>query len=209
MGGADAIIAAAQKAYDAGDYRWAAQILQHLVYAQPDNQNAKYLQADAFEQLGYQAEAATWRNIYFVGAQELRHGTPEENPALGESPDMIANMPIEMAFDFLGIQLDSDKAAGKSLSINVLVEGTGAEHSLVLKNRVLNAFNQLAASADVTVTGTSSALVAALMGGKPDEMISRGEIKAEGRMEALGELVAMTTPPEFWFPIVTRPAWKG
>src|SRR5262245_8140148 len=82
MGGANAIMMVAQKAYDAGDYRWAAQLLQHLVYGQPDNQNAKFLQADAFEQLGYQAKAATWRNIYFVGAQELRHGTPEENPLL-------------------------------------------------------------------------------------------------------------------------------
>ncbi|MBH5367275.1 MBL fold metallo-hydrolase [Bradyrhizobium sp. CNPSo 4016] len=113
MGGADALLEKAQKAYDAGDYRWAAQILQHLVLAQPDNRDARYLQADAFEQLGYQAEAATWRNIYFAGAQELRRGLPQTEPGLAASPDMIKALPIEMAFDFLGIQIDSEKAAGK------------------------------------------------------------------------------------------------
>jgi len=207
MGGADAILAHAQKAYDSGDYRWAAQLLQHLVFAQPDNQAAKFLQADAFEQLGYQTEAATWRNIYFTGARELRVGTPSQDPSVASSVDLLRNLPLEMAFDYLGIQLDDAKTAGKALTINFEVEGTSQKHALVLKNRVLNSYAKPAASADLTIKGTREAIVLALMTGKPDQAIAQGSIKAEGRAAALTELFNLTTPPEFWFPIITRPKW--
>lgn len=209
MGGATALLDKAQRAYDTGDYRWAAQILQHLVLAQPENEAARYLQADAFEQLGYQAEAATWRNIYFAGAQELRHGLPKISVGLSTSPDLAKAMPLEMAFDFLGIQLDSEKTAGKTLTINFEIDDTGEKRSLTLRNRVLNHLTRPSASPDITVKGTSAAIVAVLMGGQPAEMIARGAVKTEGRAAALTELVGMTTTPEFWFPIVTRPAWKG
>ncbi|KLK90861.1 hypothetical protein AA309_23365 [Microvirga vignae] len=209
MGGADAIVAAAQKAYDTGDYRWAAQLLQHVVYAQPDHQAARYLQADAFEQLGYQAEAATWRNIYFVGAQELRQGLPKVTPDLAASPDLVRHLPLEMAFDSLAIQVDSEKAAGKTITINFEVDDTDKAYALVLRNRVLNYSGKPAASPDLTITGSNAAIVAALLGGKPEEVMANGTLKAEGRTAALGELVGVTAVPEFWFPIVTRPAWKA
>jgi alkyl sulfatase BDS1-like metallo-beta-lactamase superfamily hydrolase len=209
MGGADAVMAAAQKAYDAGDYRWAAQLLQHLVYAQPDDQPARFLQADAFEQLGYQSEAATWRNIYFTGAFELRKGLPKAAPDVASSPDMIKYLPVEMVFDFLGIQLDADKAAGKTITINFEVEDTKKPYALTLRNRVLNYSAKPAASPDATIKGTNAAIVAALMSGKPDEAIASGTIKSEGNASALSDLLAALAPAEFWFPIVTRPAWKA
>ena len=84
MGGADAILAHAQKAYDSGDYRWAAQLLQHLVFAQPDNQAAKFLQADAFEQLGYQTEAATWRNNLLHRRAGITRRYADSGPERGE-----------------------------------------------------------------------------------------------------------------------------
>ncbi|MGL9620955.1 alkyl sulfatase dimerization domain-containing protein [Bradyrhizobium sp. U531] len=205
MGGPEALLDKAQKAYDAGDYRWAAQILQHLVLAQPENQNARYLQADAFEQLGYQSEAATWRNIYFAGAQELRDGLPKEAPGLAASPDMAKALPIEMAFDFLGIQIDSDKAAGKSITINFEVDGK-EKRSLTLRNRVLNHSNKPATSPDLTVKGSTAAVVAALMSGKSGE---NSGLSFDGNQTALSELLGLTTTPPFLFPIVTRPAWKG
>lgn len=208
MGGADVVMNHAQKAYDSGDYRWAAQLLQHVVYAQPDNQAAKFLQADAFEQLGYQAEAATWRDIYFTGANELRVGTPTQDPSVASSADLTSNLPLEMAFAYLGIQLDDAKTAGKALTINFEVEGTGERYALVLKNRVLNHSAKPAASPDLTVKGTREAIVLALMNGKPDEAIAQGAVKVEGRAAALSELFALTTRPKFWFPIVTRPKWE-
>ncbi|TKV82237.1 MBL fold metallo-hydrolase [Bradyrhizobium elkanii] len=209
MGGAAALLAKAQAAYDAGDYRWAAQILQHLVLAQPEHEAARYLQADAFEQLGYQAEAATWRNIYFAGAQELRRGIPKVDVGFSNSPDLAKAIPLEMAIDFLGIQLDSEKAAGKMLTINFDVEDTGEKRSLTLRNRVLNQFSVSSPSPDATIKGSNASIVAVLMEGKPAEMMSRGDVKTDGRAAAVTELIEMTTAPEFWFPIVTRPAWKG
>lgn len=207
MGGPGAVLEHAQKAYDSGDYRWASQLLQHLVFAQPDNQAAKFLQADAFEQLGYQAEAATWRNIYFTGARELRVGTPSQDPSVASSVDLLRNLPLEMAFDYLGIQLDDAKTAGKALAINFEVDGTGQRYALVLKNRVLNSSAKPVASPDLTIKGTREAIVLALMSGKPDQAIADGSIKTEGRASALAELFNLTTPPEFWFPIITRPKW--
>jgi alkyl sulfatase BDS1-like metallo-beta-lactamase superfamily hydrolase len=207
MGGAAAILENAQKAFDAGEYRWAAQLLWHLILAQPDNQAARYLQADTFEQLGYQAEAATWRNIYFVGAQELRVGVPKVTPALAASPDLVKHLPVEMACDYLAIQLDSDKTTGKTITINLEVDG-GPKYSLILKNSVLNHSAKVAPTPDLTLKGSSAAIVAALMGSKPEQAIAQGTVRAEGRVAALSELLSLTTAPEFWFPIVTRPAWK-
>jgi len=112
-----------------------------------------------------------------------------------------------MAFDYLGIQLDDAKTAGKVLAINFEVEGTNQKYALVLKNRVLNSSAKPVASADLTIKGTREAIVLALMSGKPDEAIAQGSIKTEGRAAALTELFNLTTPPQFWFPIVTRPKW--
>ena len=75
-GGADALLANARRAFDDGDYRWVAEVVNHLVFAEPTNTAARSLQADALEQLGYQSESATFRNAYLMGAQELRHGGP-------------------------------------------------------------------------------------------------------------------------------------
>ena len=110
MGGADKVLAAAQRAYDTGDYRWTAQLLEHLVYAEPANQQARYLQADAFEQLGYQAEAATWRNFYFVGAAELRRGVPITCVDVTNADYLVPNISLELTCDYVGITVDSDKA---------------------------------------------------------------------------------------------------
>lgn len=206
MGGADAILAKAREAFDAGEYRWVAQVLEHLVYAQPDNKDARNPQADAFEQLAYQAEAATWRNFYTVGAKELRDGVPDIKIGVGASPDLIKNTPLSMVLDYLGIAIDSEKAAGKALTINLEVEGTDEKHTLTLKNRVLNATAKPAANPDLTLKGEGAALNALLMGGDPEAVLKSGTVAATGRTEAVSELLALVTNFEFWFPIITRPS---
>ena len=138
MGGVDKIMAAAKEAYDAGEYRWVAQLLQHVVYAQPDNKAARDLQADALEQLAYQSEAATWRNFYTVGARELREGVPEVEVAAGTSPDFVKNIPLEMVCDYIGIALDTVKAGDKVIRINFEIDDTSEKRSLVLQNGVVN-----------------------------------------------------------------------
>jgi alkyl sulfatase BDS1-like metallo-beta-lactamase superfamily hydrolase len=206
MGGADTIIAKAQQAYDAGDYRWVAQLLEHVVYAQPDNMAARNLQADAFEQLAYQSEAATWRNFYVVGATELRKGVPDVKVEVGTSPDLVKNIPLDMVCDFLGISLDAAKAGDKVIRINFEVDGTGERRSLVLKNGVINSRAVFDADPDLTIKGGGAAINAVLMGGDPAAAMKAGGVTSTGRQEALTELLGMMTEFKFWFPVVTRPS---
>lgn len=206
MGGPEAILAKARQAFEAGEYRWAAQLLQHLVYAQPDNQAARGLQADAFEQLAYQSEAATWRNFYVVGAKELWEGVPNVEVAIGTSPDLVRNLPLDMVFDYLGIAIDSTKAAGKTITINFEVEGTGERRSLTLKDSVVNGHARPSPSPGLTLKGPAPALNAVLMRGDPLAAMRSGGVSATGRTEALADLLGMVTKFPYWFPIVTRPA---
>jgi alkyl sulfatase BDS1-like metallo-beta-lactamase superfamily hydrolase len=90
MGGADAVLPKAQEAYDRGEYRWVAEVVNHVGFAEPDNTAARELQAAALEQLSYQSEAGTWRNLFLTGAQELRHGTPNVPMPSTASPDSTA-----------------------------------------------------------------------------------------------------------------------
>ena len=117
-GGADALLAVAQRYFDAGDYRWVVELVNHLVFADATNERARNLQADAFEQLGYQAESATFRNSYLMGAQELRNGPPPRAEARVRARSLIKAMTIEQVFDTLGLRLISENVGGLSLAIN-------------------------------------------------------------------------------------------
>lgn len=119
-GGADALIAHAQEAYDEGDYRWVAEVLKHLVFAEPKNKSGRWLLADAFEQLGYQAESGPWRNFYLTGAQELRFGRPERSGVADTaSADMLAGMPSALIFDFMAVALDGEKATKADFTLDI------------------------------------------------------------------------------------------
>lgn len=120
MGGLDAVIAKARDDFKIGDYRWVAQVMNHAVFAFPDNKDAAELQADAFEQLGYQAEASTWRNAYIMGANELRNGI--KTSSSGSSLSMFESMTMPMYFDYMGIHLNGPKADGKNITIKWVVE---------------------------------------------------------------------------------------
>ena len=122
LGGENKIMDMAREALAAGDYRWAAEILKHVVFFNPQNQEARDLQADAFEQMGYQAECATWRGFYLSGAKELRDGITKITTANPSSPDVIAAMPVEMILDYLAVRLNSEKAAGKDITVNFNID---------------------------------------------------------------------------------------
>ena len=110
MGGIDNLVANAKRSFDAGDYRWVAQVLRHAVFADPTNQQARSLQADAFEQLAYQAESGPWRDIYLTGAKELREGTPSIQFPSRPSSDAIGGMTVTQIFDYLAVRLDGPAA---------------------------------------------------------------------------------------------------
>src|SRR5262249_26060137 len=104
MGGADEVLAAAGEAFERGEYRWVAELANHLVFADPANAAGRELAAAAHEQLGYQSESATWRNSYLMAAQELRQGTPELPGAGTGSPDTVRAMTLGLLFDYLGVR---------------------------------------------------------------------------------------------------------
>ena len=136
MGGADAVLNGARQAFGEGDYRWAAQLLNHLVFAEPDNAVARNLQADTLEQLGYQSENATWRNIYLSGAHELRAGVAEARARNG-SPDMVRALTPSMFFDYLAVRIDAMKEAERDLLINWRFTDLDEQYALTLRNGVL------------------------------------------------------------------------
>ena len=208
MGGAVNILEKARQYYDKGQYRWVAQLLEHLVYAQPGNQEARNLQADAFEQLGYQSEAATWRNFYMAGATELRYGVPDTPVDATDSPDLIKSMTLEMACDYVGISLNSEQAEGKLIKINLNGTDTQEIRSLILKNRVINSRAKGLPDPDLTLTGPAGTLNQVLLSGDPkvaDAAIKAGKITATGQIKALNDLLGLMTKFPFWFPIITRP----
>ncbi|MDX2680616.1 alkyl/aryl-sulfatase [Streptomyces sp. NY05-11A] len=143
MGGIDAVVAHARTAHDAGEDRWAAELLAHALAADPQHQPARLLQADVFEQLGYRSEAAPWRNFYLVGAQELRHGTPNAQPRGGTSPDLVAGMTTEMVLDYMAIRLNGPDAAMSPLRVGLDVTGDQLDGTpkdrllLIVENGVL------------------------------------------------------------------------
>ena len=109
MGGADAILEKAAKYYEKGEFRWVAEVLNHLVFADSENKAAKTLLANAMEQLGYQAESGVWRNEYLAAVAELRHGVKRAKVPVTSGPDVMRAMTLDMLFDFLGVRLKKAK----------------------------------------------------------------------------------------------------
>jgi alkyl sulfatase BDS1-like metallo-beta-lactamase superfamily hydrolase len=207
MGGADAVVTKARDSFADGDYRWVAEVLTHVVFSDPSNRDAALLQADALEQLGYQAENATWRNEYLMAALELRHGVRDLGTIELATADVFAAMSPEMIFDFAGIKLDGDNAAGVAATISWTVTDAPdgpTTYLLELRNSVLiYTAGAATASADTSVSSTKSALAAALFGGRPlDEATASGDIAVTGDEEPVARLFGMLDDFPLWFPIV-------
>jgi alkyl sulfatase BDS1-like metallo-beta-lactamase superfamily hydrolase len=205
MGGENAIMEKARKAYDQGEYRWVAEVMNHVVFANPDNKAARELIADAEEQMGYQAESGPWRNFYLTGAKELRDGVmklPAPNTA---SPDTVRSMSYDLFFDYLGMRLNGPKAAGKKITLNLVFPDTQDKYVLALENGALNhtAKAQIK-DADATVTMTRTVLNNIVLGETTlDKAITDDKVTVQGSKESLAELVSMLDTFEFWFNIVT------
>jgi len=193
MGGADAILARAAKDFAKGEFRFVAQAVGHLVFAEPDNQAARAMLADTFEQLGYAAESSTWRNAYLFGAQELRHGMP---PTPGRPPiarETLAALRTEQLWDVLGVRLNGPKAEGKHIVLNWSFSDTGETFVLNLENSALT-YTQGAQSekADASFTLARSTLdeVIAKQTSFP-EAVGAGKVKVGGNPMRLAELMGL------------------
>jgi alkyl sulfatase BDS1-like metallo-beta-lactamase superfamily hydrolase len=165
MGGAGKAIAAAQSAFDAGDYRWAAELLDHVVFADANNMKARTLLARTYEQLGYQAESSTWRNSYLVGADELRHGPPKTGVTARDMIDVITYAPIERFLDALAASLNGPKAEGAHYRINLVFSDTKESFVLWIENAVLHWRKAPpAAGATATLTITKGLFIKVMAG---------------------------------------------
>lgn len=204
MGGEKAILKKAKKDFDKGEYRWVSDVLKHVVFANPKNVKAKQLLADSYEQLGYQAESGPWRSVYLQGAFELRNGVPNAMALETASPDIIANMPITMLFDYLGVRILPEKAAGKKLVLNLNFDDLDEKYSLVIENTVLNYTSKQREKADATATLSKDTLTKIQLGAVSfDQAITDGKVKLEGNKAAFDDFFGMLDKFDFWFNIVT------
>ena len=188
-GGPDKMIDNAQKAFDQGDYRWTAEVLKHVVFADPQNTKARNLAADALEQLGYQAESGPWRNEFLVGAYELRNGLLK-NPLNLISTDILSNLTPEMLFDYMGISLNSDKSKGKKLSFN-WIDQNGKPHGFWVEDEVLMyREGKPVQHPDAVITGDQLNFALVAMQAMPlKEALDKGTIKIEGNPDKFKELI--------------------
>lgn len=199
MGGGAAVLDKMRKAVASGDYRWAAQLGNQLLFAEPDNAEAHKAQAETLEQLGYQSENATWRNMYLTGAMELRNGVPP-HAGTSVSVDMVRAMSPEMFFDYLAVRLDSDKAVNHDLTLNWTFEDLQKDFNLTLRNGVLTHRAGLNPAADASVSLSKDTLekISLKQLDFPTAM-QKGLIKLQGNGKKLGELMGSldTFGPQF------------
>lgn len=204
MGGEREAIKKAQADFNAGNYRWVAEVMKHVVFANPQSKNGKALLADAYEQLGYQAESGPWRSVYLQGAYELRNGTPSSGGTNTASPDIIKNMPPEMLFDYLAVRLLPEKAAGKNYAININFTDLDEKYTLYVENSVLNHTHKQAEKPDVALTLTKATLDDVQLGNITlEQAIADGSITLDGDGDVFKDFVGMLDTFNFWFNIVT------
>ncbi len=203
MGGAAAALVKARADFAKGEYRWVAEIANTIVFSDPSNLAARSLCADAFEQLGYQAESATWRNAYLQGAQELRHGAPK----MARQPvreDFVRALPVGQVFDFLAVRIDPAKSAGKRTVINWSFSDLNETYVLTLENCALSyVAGHQATDADVSVQLSKPVLTGLMLRtGKLKDAVALGTATVSGDASKLVELFGMLDEFPLGFAIV-------
>ncbi len=203
MGGADAVLAQAQEDFDRGEYRWVAQVVNHVVFADPTNQAARHLQADALEQLGYQAESGPWRAFYLTGAQDLRNGSPHLPGLRGSvSVDVMRAMTPSMVLDDCAVKLNGPNAAEHSCSFTIEFTDRGEQHHVIVANGVLRhrrSQEQAVTTLQATVE-TFIKLTSELAG--IDDSIAAGDLQVTGPLEPFTTFLSLLDQFDIFFPII-------
>jgi alkyl sulfatase BDS1-like metallo-beta-lactamase superfamily hydrolase len=203
MGGAEAVVAKARESYERGDLRWVAEVLSHVVFADPDHAQARALLADTFEQLGYGAENGTWRCVYLSGAHELRMGS-FGSPTTSVSPDVLAALTPVQLFDSMAVRVNGPRCWDERIAVDLDL-GDEGRHRLRLANGVLTHSTALQPTPpDVTLRMPRMALPTLAMGGAltPETLADLG-VEVDGDLGAVARLVAALDDPDPDFAIVT------
>lgn len=205
MGGADKVMEKARDDFARGEYRWVAEVMNKVVFADPGNKAARELAADTLEQLGYQAESGAWRNFYLTGAKELREGVKPLAGGRKPSLDLLRGLSPGQLFDAMAVRLDAGKAAGERLALNFVFPERGEQFAVVLDNCALSHRpGAMAKDADATLTLPRDVLLHILLGTTTlDKEVAAGRVAVQGRAESLPALLALMDTPNPWFPIVT------
>jgi len=206
IGGADKAVAAGLAAFDKGDYRWAAELLNQAVFGQPDHKGARELLARTYEQMAYMAEAATWRNSYLTAAAELRQGPPKKGIDRSGFLEMLAQTPVERFLEAMAAGLDGPAAEGKDLKINLVLSDTSESFVLWIENAVLH-HKKAAPATDATATLTlTKAIFVKMMAGTAgvkDTLLS-DDLKVDGSTIDLVRFFTLIDKPTGTFAIVTK-----
>lgn len=204
MGGAERVLAMAEQAEADGELRWAATLLNHAVFADDTNQDARRRLAGIYTKLGFETEAGTWRNIYLTGASELRDGVFQAPPA-GFSPDVLAATTTPMLLDFAAVRINPEKAAARPFKINLELTDRGERHLIRVANGVLvheEGIEEADAGAHVRLP--RPIFLMTLLGGLPYAgALEAGQIEIDGDASLYGALVDLIEPLTPNFPVVT------
>lgn len=204
MGGAEAVLAKARESFKNGEYRWVAEVMNHVVMADPEHIHARGLLADTYEQLGYQAESGPWRNFYLCGALELRRGVPRGSaPRMSEA--VARGIPIENMFQAMAVRLNGPKAADKHFAFNIDFTDLDETYLMTLENAVLNAFpgrrdKEPSASLRLTSLNFKRLMIGAA---SASDMITDGILVLEGDPVLFDEFISLFDQFIRRFPIVT------
>jgi alkyl sulfatase BDS1-like metallo-beta-lactamase superfamily hydrolase len=203
-GGAEALLQKARAAFDAGDYRWVAEVVNHLVFADPANAEARHLQADALEQLGYQAESGPWRGFYLTAAMELRNPrAPSPTPRPGAGGQLRA-LPADSLLDALSVRLNGERAGTREIALNLAFDDTCERFLVTVENAVLHHAPGKADAGAPTVSLSRAALAELVMAEKTlQQLLDAGGVRIAGDVEPFAALLALFDRFDFWFEIVT------
>jgi alkyl sulfatase BDS1-like metallo-beta-lactamase superfamily hydrolase len=204
MGGADTVIALARAAYEDADYRWAVQLMDHLVTAEPGNTEAKNLQADAYEQLGYQAEGPQWRNAFLTAALELREGTRKDVHAAALGVDLVMGMPVDLLFDYAAVRLNGPNAIQHPARFNLTITDIDGLHSFQIRHGVLHYWPKQLTDPDATITLSHQALVGMIF--QPamfGQLVQAGQITLDGNTDLVKTFISLLDEFDPQFNIMT------
>jgi alkyl sulfatase BDS1-like metallo-beta-lactamase superfamily hydrolase len=204
MGGADAMIRRAREDFARGEYRFVAEAMSHVVFADPANTEARQLGADALEQLGYAAESATWRNAYLLGALELRQGVPASVARAPVSPDIVRAMSLDLFFDYLGARLNGEKAEGRRIVVNWVFSDLDLRYVLNLENCALTYLaDRRSEAADATVTLERAALNRLVLREVAfADAVERGLLRVDGDTAKVADLFGLLDDFSLMFEVV-------
>lgn len=202
MGGAERVLAEGQRAYDEGDYRWAARVLNHLVFAEPTRTDARTLLARTHRQMAYQAESAIWRNMYLSAARELEEGVAQRNSGV-QSADLVAATPTSYVLDLLAVRLNPQTLGARRFAFNLVFPEREERFAVTISNGVLVHERDVTLADAPTVTAARAAFLQAMATGTMTQAVLAGRVRITGNRRSLQGLGEVFDTPDANFPIVT------